>query len=47
MLHQLVSAPQIRPSKEIIYVTPKREPVREDIDNDDDYDGFLEDAEVW
>jgi hypothetical protein len=32
----------MRPSKEIIYETPKREPVRED-NHDDDYDyGFLE-----
>ena len=39
-----VSAKQIRSSKEIIYETPKREPVREDNDDDDD-DGFLvEDA---
>jgi len=39
----------IQPSKEIIYETPKREPVREDNDDDDDYeDEFLEeDAEVW
>ena len=32
----------MRPSKEIIYETPKREPVRED-NHDDDYDyRFLE-----
>jgi hypothetical protein len=31
----------IRPSKEIINKTPKRERVREDND-DNDYDGFLE-----
>ena len=38
-----VSAPQIRPSKVIIYETPKREPVREDNVHDDDYDDeFLE-----
>ena len=36
----VTSASDIRPSKEIIYETPKREPVRED---DDDYDDeFLE-----
>jgi len=36
----VTSASDIRPSKEIIYETPKREPVRED---DDDYaDEFLE-----
>ena len=28
----------IRPSKEIIYVTPKRETVREYDDDNDDYD---------
>ena len=33
------SVTDIRPSKEIIYGTPKREPVRGD---DDDDDGFLE-----
>jgi hypothetical protein len=32
----------IRPSKEIIYETPKSEPVREDDDDDDEDDGFLE-----
>jgi len=42
------SVTDIRPSKEIIYETPKPEPVREvndddDDDEDDDY-GFLEDA---
>ena len=38
----------IRPSKEIIYETPKREPVRQD--DDDDYeDEFLEEdaKDVW
>jgi hypothetical protein len=35
-----VSDPQIRPSKKIIYETPKREPVREDV-NDDYDDEFL------
>jgi hypothetical protein len=35
----------IRPSKEIIYETPKREPVLEDDDVNDDYDDeFLEDT---
>jgi hypothetical protein len=41
----VTSASDIRPSKEIIYETPKREPVREDNDDDDDYyddDGFLQ-----
>jgi len=33
-----VSDTHIRPSKEIIYETPKREPVREDNDDDDDFD---------
>jgi hypothetical protein len=40
----------IRPSKEIIYETPKREPVREDNDDDDYYydDEFLgEDAKMF
>ena len=39
------SVTDIRPSKEIIYETPKREPVRQDgddDDDDDDDDGFLE-----
>ena len=36
------SVTEIRPSKEIIYETPKREPVREDKDDDDDEYGFLE-----
>ena len=35
------SVADIRPSKEIIYETPKSEPVRQDDDDDDD-DGFLE-----
>ena len=45
----VTSASDIRPSKEIIYETPKSEPVREDNDDDDDDDDeFLEaDAEVW
>jgi len=34
----------IRPSKDIIYETPKRDPVREDDDDDDD-DWFLEEDE--
>jgi hypothetical protein len=38
----------IRPSKEIIYETPKREPAREDNDDDDDYDNeFLEDTKSF
>ena len=37
------SVTDIRPSKEIIYQTPKREPVRQDDnDDDDDDDEFLE-----
>jgi hypothetical protein len=32
----------MRPSKEIIYETPNREPVREDDDDDDYDDEFLE-----
>jgi hypothetical protein len=36
------SVTDIRLSKEIIYETPWREPVREDDDDDDDNDGFLE-----
>jgi hypothetical protein len=34
----------IRPSKDIIYETPKRDPVREEDDDDDD-DWFLEEDE--
>jgi len=36
------SVTDTRHSKEIIYETPKCEPVREDDDDDDDDDGFLE-----
>ena len=40
----VASDTHIRPSKEIIYETPKREPVREYNDEDDGYDDeFLED----
>ena len=39
-----VSAPQIRPFKEIIYETPKREHVREEDDDDYDVEFLEEDA---
>ena len=35
-----VADTHIRPFKELIYETPKREPVREDNDDDDYDDGF-------
>jgi len=44
------SAPQIRPSKEIIYETPKHEPLREDDDDDDngnDVEFLEEDAKSF
>ena len=40
----VTSASDIRPSKEIIYETPKREPVREENDHDYYDDKFLEDT---
>ena len=49
MISSVAAETHIRPSKEIIYETPKREPVREHNNNDDDdYDEFLEeDAKVF
>ena len=38
----VTAATDIQPSKEIIYETPKRDPVREDNDYDDYDDEFLE-----
>ena len=42
MISSVAAETHIRPSKEIIYETPKREPVREDNDIDDYDDEFLE-----